>query len=517
MRKLQRIFVLLCLMGSLTLHAQQRYLDEVFTSVVRMDSVVYGNNISVLLQAQQDLIMDIYMPAGDTVTDRPVVIMFATGNFLPAILNGAPTGTIKDSVIVEICTRLAKRGYVVAATFNRQGWDALNPSQEIQTATLLQAAYRGIIDARTAIRFMRKTVAEDGNPYGINPDKIVVGGEGTGGYISLGAAFFDDYTKVLLPKFTDFNTGNPYIDTTVHGNIFGTNLTSQNIPNHVGYSSEFNMAFNIGGALGDSSWMDPGDMPVVSFHTPQDPNAPYQIGIVIVPTTGNTVIDEAAGSYTVTQIANAFGNNDVFVNAGFSDPFTTAANTLNDGNEGLFPFDRPFTPGDYTCTNGATLPLVPEGSPWSWWNEAAFVATWDFATGGTPFPGVIANCRQRASNPDMSATKARTYMDSIVGYLVPRMNVALELNTTSIQDRLLAQQLEVYPNPTQGTFTVAHRLATQPLRQVEVLDITGRRVLRADGLNAQTYTATLPPLPAGLYLVRVQTDKAQATLRLQVN
>ena len=32
------------------------------------------------------------MPAGDTATDRPVVIILHTGSFLPAIANGQATG-----------------------------------------------------------------------------------------------------------------------------------------------------------------------------------------------------------------------------------------------------------------------------------------------------------------------------------------------------------------------------------------------------------------------------------------
>ena len=43
------------------------------------------------------------------------------------------------------------------------------------------------------------------------------------------------------------------------------------------------MAVNMGGALGDSTWLDAGQAPIVSFHVPTDPFAPYECGIVNVP------------------------------------------------------------------------------------------------------------------------------------------------------------------------------------------------------------------------------------------
>ena len=48
---------------------------------------------------------DIYEPVGDTLTNRPVIIVSHTGSFLPPVANGQPTGSIKDSSIVEQCNR----------------------------------------------------------------------------------------------------------------------------------------------------------------------------------------------------------------------------------------------------------------------------------------------------------------------------------------------------------------------------------------------------------------------------
>ena len=79
--------------------AQVRYINEVFSDVEVSTNVVYGQNVTILplLQSQppatQPLVCDIYEPAGDTETDRPLMIYIHTGNFLPQYLNGSAVGT----------------------------------------------------------------------------------------------------------------------------------------------------------------------------------------------------------------------------------------------------------------------------------------------------------------------------------------------------------------------------------------------------------------------------------------
>ena len=63
---------------------------------------------------------------------------------------------------------------------------------------MIQAAYRGVQDSRTAVRYFRKSVAEDGNPYGINDSKIALGGDGTGGYITMASAGISSYNDIIL-------------------------------------------------------------------------------------------------------------------------------------------------------------------------------------------------------------------------------------------------------------------------------------------------------------------------------
>ena len=188
----------------LTAGAQTRYLDEVFSDVTVTSDIQYGTNVTVITALQglppaaQPLVLDLYEPTGDTETERPLLLYFHTGNFLPIYVNGSPQGTKTDSTAVEICTRYAKMGYVVASVDYRVGWNPTAATQSERTLQLIQAAYRGVQDSRTAVRFFRKTAAEDSNPHGIDTDKIGMIGEGTGGYITMASAGISSYNDIIL-------------------------------------------------------------------------------------------------------------------------------------------------------------------------------------------------------------------------------------------------------------------------------------------------------------------------------
>ena len=446
--------------------SQTRYMDEVFCDIEIESDIVYGNNITVLplLQggapAPEDLEMDIYMPSGDSATDRPVVMILHTGSFLPAVANGQATGDKTDNATIEQCKAFAKKGYVAVALNYRLGWNPISENEDVRRSTLIQAAYRGLQDVRTGVRFLRKTIAEDGNPYGIT-DKFAVGGLGTGGYLSLCAASLWDYDEeLLLAKFMDtsqdidgdgLNDAVPYIIPEYFGNLEGTDsgilpgLDSDGdgefdvtnvpfcLPNHPGYSSDIDMAFNVGGAIPDSSWVDQGEVPIASMQCWNEVFAPYGVGNIMVPTTGAIVV-EGMGSLVVQQMATEFGNNDVFEemsielndtwygNGNGNDNSATAG---HDSYPGLFPIVTPEPSTDMTPCG----PYEIQGSPWDWWDNELYGAIAD-AYQGTD-PGTM-GCLALLDSPDMSEDKGMAYVDLIQQFMVPRVYAALELEGETI-------------------------------------------------------------------------------------
>ena len=422
----------------LTSSAQTRYLDDVFSAVTVTSNIDYATNISIepllsgLPPGPTTLECDIYEPTGDSLTNRPVIILIHTGTFLPPIANGQPTGSKTDLSIVEQCSRWAKKGYVAVAMENRLGWNPTSSDQDVRTSTLLQAAYRGIQDAKAMVRYMRMT-EDNGNPHGISPDKIILGGQGTGGYLSLGYATLNDPgVELMLPKFINFNTATPtpYVFPPFFGNPDGTDSTYLpdfasptgqtelwNIPNNPSYSNDVNMVFNLGGALADISWLQAGEVPMVSFHCENDPNAPIDTGDVVEPVNNDFVI-EVMGSRTAQIYANQYLNNDAFALAGISDAFTTAANVNNGGLEGLYVFK---TPAPSAGTNAYGQTYTEEGAPWDWWDNTSYEAVAQaYNAGSGALAGYFA-ADAITGNPGMSATKGNAYLDTIQGYLNPRI------------------------------------------------------------------------------------------------
>ena len=465
-----------------------------------------------------DLKMDIYEPdqAVDTETARPMVLYLHTGNALPPGYpgNGSPTGRRTDSTAVEICKQLAQRGYVAVSMSYRLGWNPLGTTLEVRRGTLLNAIYRAIHDVRQCIRTHKAVAANGGNTYAINPDKIVVLGEGTGGYIALANATLDQASELFIEKFVPDPLNNPgvsYIDTNAVGNLDGFNgqLTLYR-PNGFDYETQF--CVNLGGALADTSWMEVGDVPMVACHTVFDPYAPFTEGTVIVPTTGEEVVP-VQGSNFFVALANTYGNNASFATLPAGDPFTDRARSLYgqvvDGvqisanPEGLFPMVRPHW----------APPAGDEASPWQWWDPTSPDAL-------DIIPGLNITCHQAslASNPDMSGAKGRAYIDTIMGYINPRIVCELQLGLCSLvsidENSSVAQGVDLFPNPAADRVTISSTEAA--IVSYEVYDVNGRLV-RTASVNAKQAVIERQGLQAGAYSVQLRFAEGTVTRKLMLD
>ncbi len=400
---------LLLLFSIQNLFSQARYLEPVFDQVTMTPNVLYGTNATMLTFSQfgqaisQPLLLDFYEPAGDTLAARPLVIVLPGGNYLPPSVNGSCVGSKTDSAIVEICKRLAKMGYVAAAMDYRLGWNPVSPDQQIRLWTLTHALYRGIQDARTAVRFFKRNAVEGLNSFRIDTARIVLWGESAGGQIALGAAYSNDYADWLHPELT-VPTGSiiiPQLD----GNIWGTDYgvvpmdfpipgvatpgDTLCYPNWPGYSSDFQLCVSMAGLIPDLPWVSPGEMPAVLFHAPNDVYQPCTDGILQVGPPIILPIMPVSGSCSLAEQLDTVGNNQVFSDANINDCITTNANDLNGGLEGFYPF----------------IGLDPtKGQPWHW----------------------VGQC---PNNPDAPTDEAfaRQYLDTVFAYFAPRACAVLAL------------------------------------------------------------------------------------------
>lgn len=513
---------------------QGRYLESVFSDV-EVNTEIYGANATILTLFDTNfreairipLQADIYTPVGDTENNRPLVIYMHTGNFLPVGLNQSVSGTRRDSSTVEICNRLAQMGYVAASADYRLGWNPEAQTQPLRALGLIQAAYRGVQDARTAIRYFKYTAA-NGNPYGIDTTKIVLWGQGTGGYISLATSTLDEFAEITTTtnppgKFlTDLdgnpNTLEPMIIPAWFGDIegktygvvppsgFGTIPPNDTLcyPNWVNQTSDFAMCVNMGGALADISWLEAGDVPMVSYHVPNDEFAPYEDAVLVVPTTGDPIV-QVQGSKLLQETANTLGNNQVFVDAAINDEFTAAAmaNSSLTGHayiEGLYPLVRPINQFNRA-----------EGSPWDWWDAAYWSQIPHPAdpSGNTSFHQVAL-----LTNANMSAEKGRRYIDTIVGYYAPRAYAALNL-TSDVEDIISATDVELntFPNPATDRVNIQTAEAF-PVQDLYIYDMNGKYITGQFGLNSTQFNLYRGTLPKGMYVMKLRFKEGVVATQL---
>ena len=561
-----------------TVDAQKRYMEEVFTDAqitVRAD-IPYGVNINFLTSnlaganTTADIItlqtiaatgggagayptkwfypnnpatpvgdstdvklvaslMDVYMPdpGVDAMAMRPVIVYAHTGSFLPKAFNGQATGNRRDSAAVELCRQWAKRGYVAISVDYRTGWNPIAADQDTRTGTLLNAVYRSVHDVKQAVRVTKLTVL-GGNPFKIDPNKIVVYGQGSGGYTSLAYGSMTKQSELELDKFLDVN-GKSYIDVTKVGGIDGfggsVNLYQDTFSTQTpAITSDVQMIVNAGGALADISWIEAGEPAVVSLHCIRDAYAPFDTGTVIVPTTQEVVVD-VNGPGTYMSKVNGLGNNDAFIGLWYGDDYTKTARsrygktydyiyaapkdeiTLATDINGLFPFD---------IAKGAS-PFQNTGAPWEWWNKTdldAYVAYYNQFGAGLDADAIDAS--SLFSNPNgHDKAHALAYIDTIQGYMNPRVMRVLEIGdweALSVNEVKKTNEIfSVYPNPANTAVTVLSKGGN--VNNVIIYDVTGR-VVYTQIANVTSLNVNISSLPKGVYIINVITENGENVEKL---
>jgi hypothetical protein len=478
----------------------------------------------------------------DTTDLRPVVVMFHTGNFLPQYFNGGPYGSRQDSAIVEITNRLVKTGYVGITATYRKGWQPTAAADSIRTGSLLQAVYRASQDAHALARYLRKSVAIDGNPYKIDTNRITYFGIGTGGYIVQAHNFLDRIDEILLNQNFYTPSGIPLVNESINSTPQGTTLTMQNVPNHLGYNSNVAFTYNVGGALGDTLWMDgmSEEAPIASVHSLTDPFAPFYAGTVIVPTMPPMPVVDVQGSNLVIQLANEKGINDKLAPAnefaldpkfdplsGYLNQVTAAFKTVttaspiptstNDmfqlGQDNLWTILRTAPPN--IGLSGATSGLQ------NWFDEPtlrATVAGINLAVPGANLDAQAIIDGEDQTNPNRAnSVAAKTFIDTVMAHFIPRAYYALDLEglVSSTNDLLSNQQigLEVFPNPANEGFTV-RTAEGHAIRSLRIMDMNGRIVTNLTGINATTRFVNRGNLPRGAYILQIQLDEGSTARKL---
>jgi len=257
-----------------------RYLNAFDSFTVTAD-VEYGSAVNAT-GLNQSLVVDIYEPEGDANELRPLIIMAHGGFFIGGENDAAD--------VLALSQDLTRMGYVVGSITYRLGIDNF---LDVSNA-LVRSVWRGYHDGKAAVRYFRKTVAEDGNPWGIDPDRIYFAGVSAGGFIGLHLAYVDDESEIP-----------PQVDQSAAGMGGGLEGESGN----AGYSSEVAGVINICGALKTATYLSEGDEPLISVHGTADETVPFGTGMISL---SGIPVTEVDGSSIIHTLADSLGIDNCF-------------------------------------------------------------------------------------------------------------------------------------------------------------------------------------------------------------
>lgn len=241
-------FLLLALNGfSQSTYDELRYRHAIFSQVDTTFDVEYGSAPQwVWPYWNEDLILDVFQPNGDVVTNRPLIIFAHAGGFL--------NGSRDVDDMVALCDSFARKGYVTATIDYRKGFNPLDAE------SAERAVYRGVQDGKAAVRFFK----ENASTFGIDTNFIYFGGMSAGGFMSLHVAYMDEESE--RPAST-------YGGGTV--NDLGCLDCSGNSYSH---TSKVRAILDYWGAIQDTIDIVAGNTPLMIMHGTDDPTVPFIYG-----------------------------------------------------------------------------------------------------------------------------------------------------------------------------------------------------------------------------------------------
>lgn len=165
-----------------------RYVDLVFANTTLQSNVVYATAPDLVSGATTDLLLDVYQPAGDGFTRRPVIIAIHGGGFKGG----------SKAAVADWSAQWARRGYVV---FNiNYRLDPGNQCQNVQdgkippdqlaaeTERCRRAVEAAQFDASAAIRWVRANA----DTYRVDTTRIAAMGSSAGAVTALHLAYRSD-------------------------------------------------------------------------------------------------------------------------------------------------------------------------------------------------------------------------------------------------------------------------------------------------------------------------------------
>ncbi|MDG1136005.1 MAG: T9SS type A sorting domain-containing protein [Bacteroidales bacterium] len=468
------LFASISLMGQIPYN--NRYTSPVFDNIEINTDVIYGNAPRLLfpyllesLTVDENLLMDIYQPLGDTLSKRPVLLCVHSGAFL--------TGSKLAEDMVAFCDSMAHRGYVTASIDYRLG---MNP---LSSESAIRAVYRGLQDGRSAIRFLK----ENRNVYNIDTNNIYMLGSSAGSFVGLHNIFLD--TEDERPPETYSNPDLGCLD------------CSGNNYSHLGKS---NGLVGLWGSLQDTILIVETDtIPVLLVHGTDDDVVPFGYGAAF----GNPAFPASYGSELIAErIENLGGKLEKYFVLGVGHEFYGTSN----GNWPVGPneywdtvFNKTVTFSHLIHRPSAGFYLEQFENNVSFYDQSQKANNWywDFGDGNYSME----------QNPTHSYDNLGTY--NIIQFVSNDLNswdtVSATISLTVGINEDQKPNLTIYPNPTQTDIFIQN-YDSEPMN-VTIFNIQGLIINEIQIPAKRTHKLSVVEYLPGVYFLKYRNTRGVAT------
>lgn len=450
-----------------------RYHSPVFDSITIDTNVVYGTAPALVFPylsesntVDEDLLMDIYQPAADTLNLRPLIICAHSGAFL--------SGSRKNDDMVDFCDSLAHRGYVAASIDYRLGMNILN------SASSVRAVYRGLQDGRAAVRFFKEFAGQ----YKIDTNQIYLLGSSAGSFIGLHNMFMD--TEAERPPETYDNPDLGCLDCS--GNSYQ-------------HSGKANAVVSLWGALKDTSLIVNTDsLPLFLAHGTNDDVVFFDVGSPF----GYPIFPEAYGSWPISLQRDYFGYPaQTYFVEGVGHEFYGADNGMWGPMGPNAYWDTVFNKVDtfyYEVHKPhAMFYNVGVESVYLFYDESVGATEWHWDFGDGTFSDEQNPMHEYLSSGHYKATQM--VLNNLSSWDTTSQYIDIFVSVNEISDK----QVVIYPNPVVSRFSISGDYSS-----MKIYNNSGEQVLTTTNLK----TIDISKLPRGIYYIELNINDKKVIKRI---
>ena len=450
-----------------------RYHNPIFDSITIDTNIVYGTAPALVFPylsesntVDEDLLLDIYQPADDTLNLRPLILCAHSGAFL--------SGSRKNDDMVDFCDSLAHRGYVAASIDYRLGMNIFN------TASSVRAVYRGLQDGRADIRFFKEFAGQ----YKIDTNHIYLLGSSAGSFIGLHNMFMD--TEEERPPET--------YDTPDLGCLDCSG-------NNYQHSGKANAVVSLWGAIKDTSLIVNTDsLPLFLVHGKADDVVFFDVGSPF----GYSTFPEVYGSWPISLQRDYFGYPaQTYFVEGVGHEFYGANNGMWGTLGPNAYWDTIFYKTDTFFYNvnkpKAAFYSVGMENAYTFFDLSTGSIEWHWDFGDGTFSDEQNPIHVYLSSGHYKATQM--VLNNLTSWDTTSQYIDIFVSVNETHDK----QIVIYPNPVANRFSISG-----DYNSVKIYNNSGKQVLTDGNLK----TIDISKLPRGVYFVELKINDKKVIKRI---